>query len=86
MRLIKTVFSRLFRLVPPIPVGLGDTHERARTPAMASPKLSREALALAPRAAIHLGSFPPARGGHTAAPGSGSAPRSPDAREAEEGA
>lgn len=50
---------------------------------MASPKLSREALALAPWAATFLGSFPPARGGKTAGPGSESARRSPEALEAE---
>lgn len=50
---------------------------------MASPKLSREALALAPWAANLAGSFPPARGGKTAGPGSASARRSPEALEAE---
>ena len=40
VRLIKTVFLGFFGSYPRF-VGLGDTHERARTPAMASPKLSR---------------------------------------------
>ena len=50
---------------------------------MASPKLSREALALAPWAADLAGSFPPARGGKPTGPGSTPARPSPEALEAE---